>query len=197
MKKAVLNLIYTTITLIILYAIGHEINVIFKLHISFKDFLETNIVNFAIVVATIIWICKKFHAAELIQKMADNIQASVEKSSKDAADAIEEYKQVKQSVKNTPELKEEIKLQAEKNAKCIKEKIEKDTAVKQSEIKQSLTKIFANQFEKYNQQTLNKVYTASIELAKEEIIKRLDSKMHKKLIKSSIKELDNVEGSLS
>ena len=45
--------------------------------------------------------------------------------------------------------------------------------------------------------TINEIYQASINLAQDEVIKRLDNDTHKKLIDNSIEELEKIEGSLS
>lgn len=163
----------------------------------FEKILSTNLINFLIVISTLVWIFKKAHLGNLIDRMAEEIKESIEKSSVDTKKALDEYKQTKKATKGTELLQDKIIKQAKINAETIKEKIEAKTNAQNEEIKSRLVKAFENQEQNYKNLTLDEVYTASIELAKEEILKRLDKDVHKKLINSSINELDNVEGSLS
>ena len=163
----------------------------------FQKILETNLINFLIVISTLVWIFKKAHLGSLIQKMADDIKSNVEESNHRAESALKEYEETKEATKGVEELQKKIIKQAEINAQCIKEKIEQKTTLKQEDIRTNLRKAFERQEEKYKNLTVDEVYIASIELAKEEILKRLDKNVHKKLINSSIDELNNLEGSIS
>jgi len=163
----------------------------------FETILHTNVINFLIVVSTLVLIFKKAHLGDLIQKMADDVRLSVEKSSKNAQSAITTYKTTKKSVKDTPKLQEEIISQAKNNAQSLKEKIEQKTILEQNELKKNIEKIFESQAQKFKNHTVDDVYKASIELAKDEVIKRLDAIRHQQLIEKSIEELDKIEGSLS
>ncbi len=163
----------------------------------FESILKTNVINFIIVISTLVWIFKKANLGALIQKLADDIKLSVEKSSSNAQDAISQYKSTKKSVKDTPKLQEEIISQAKSNAQNIKEKIEQKTLLEKNELIKSIEKIISNQQEKYKKLTINEIYKASINIAKEEVQKRLDENNHQKIIEKSIEELDKIEGSLS
>ena len=163
----------------------------------FESILRTNIINFIIVVSTLVWIFKKANLGALIQKLADDIRLSVEKSSADAQSAISQYKTTKKSVKDTPKLQEEIISQAKNTAQNIKEKIEQKTLLEKNELKKNVEKILLSQEEKFKKLTINEIYNASIDMAKEEIQKRLDEKTHQRIIQKSIEELDEIEGSLS
>ena len=163
----------------------------------FEQFLQTNTLNFIIVMSTLVWIFKKAHLGDAIQKMADDIKNSVEQSSQNAASAINDYKETRKATRGTEQLQEKILKQAEINAESIKSKIEEKTLKKEAEIKTNLKKSFENQEENFKKMTINDVYLASVELAKEEVLKRLDKNVHKRLINSSIDELNNVEGILS
>ncbi len=163
----------------------------------FESILKTNVINFIIVISTLVWIFKKANLGALIQKLADDIRLSVEKSSSNAQDAISQYKSTKKSVKDTPKLQEEIISQAKSNAQNIKEKIEQKTLLEKNELIKSIEKIISNQQEKYKKLAINEIYKASINIAKEEVQRRLDENNHQKIIEKSIEELDKIEGSLS
>ena len=97
----------------------------------FEQILSTNLINFLIVILTLRWICKKARISEILQKLADDVQLNVEKSSKNAADALAEYKATKKATKDTPALQEEIITKAKSNAQNLKEKIEQKTRTQQ------------------------------------------------------------------
>ena len=61
----------------------------------FEQILQTNLINFIIVVLTLAWIFKKAKLGALIEKMAQDVKGRVEKSSADAQSAISEYKATK------------------------------------------------------------------------------------------------------
>lgn len=164
---------------------------------TFENLLATNLINFIIVIATLALIFKKARLAEVIQKLADDVQADVEKSATNAANALKEYKKTKKATKDTPKLQEDIIENAKNSALALKEKIEAKTKLQEDEIKNSVEKIFQSQSEKTKKMTTNEIYLACIDLAQEQVIEKLDNDTHKKLIDSSIDELDKIEGSLS
>ncbi len=163
----------------------------------FEAILQTNLINFIIVIATLALIFKKAHLGDLIQKMADDIKADVEKSAFDAQNALGEYKKIKKQTKDTPQLEEAIIKQANYNANVLKEKIQEKTNIKKEEIAQSLEKSKISQAEKYKKLTANEIYQASVNIAQDEIKSMLNDEFHQKLIKSSIDELDKIEGKLN
>ncbi len=92
----------------------------------FEKILQTNIINFLIVISTLIFVFKKMKLGLLIDKMAQDVQLKVEESSICAKDALEEYKKTKKDFKKLPEKQKEIIENANNNANNLKEKIEKD-----------------------------------------------------------------------
>ncbi|MBR5305028.1 MAG: hypothetical protein IKU37_09410 [Candidatus Gastranaerophilales bacterium] len=163
---------------------------------TFENLLATNIVNFIIVIATLAFIFKKARLVEVISKLAIDVKNDIEKSATSAANALKEYKQTKKDAKNTPKLQEEIIEQAKSNAYALGERSKLKTQIQKEEIEKSVEKIFQKQEDKAKKITTNEIYLACIELAQDQVIQKLDNDMHKKLINSSIDELDKIEGSL-
>lgn len=164
---------------------------------TFENLLATNLINFIIVIATLVFIAKKAHLADIIQKLADDVKKDIEKSATDAANALKEYKDTKKAIKDTPKLQEEIIENAKNNAFVLEEKIKLKTQLQKEEIEKSVEKIFQNQSEKTKKLTANEIYLACVDLAQEEVIQNLNHEMQKKLINSSIDELDKIEGIIS
>lgn len=164
---------------------------------TFENLLSTNLINFLIVLSVLILIFKKIRASELLEKLAQDIQNKVEKVDVDAQKASEEYEATKEAVRDVPKIQEQILENAQRSADNLKAKIEKKANQREKEIEYKVEAFLKGQKEKYKKMTIKEVYLACVELAQEEILKKLDLKMHKKLVNNSIEELENIKGHLS
>lgn len=164
---------------------------------TFENLLSTNLINFIIVIATLAFIVKKAHLADIIQKLADDVKSDIEKSATNAANALKNYKDTKKTIKNTPKLQEEIIENAKNNAFVLEEKMKLKTQIQKEEIEKSVEKVFQSQGEKAKKLTTNEIYLACIDLAQEHVVQNLNNETQKKLIDSSIDELDKIEGIIS
>ncbi len=162
----------------------------------FEKILNTNIINFLIVVLSLMWIAKKAKLAVLIENLALDIKQKVETSSNETAYSIEEYKKTKKETKDTPKLQQAIIDKAKNQALELKDKYSKKTQLQKEELKKSLEKIISLEQEKFKNLTEKEVYSACIDLAQKELIQKLDYELQKKLINTSIEELDRIEGGL-
>lgn len=162
-----------------------------------EKFLETNTINFIIMVSLLVFIFKKARLGTMIDKIADDIKNNVEKSEMSVEEALKEYEETKIIVKDTPQLQETIIKKAQDNAQNIKEKIESQTNSIEKELNDSLEKIYQNQNDKIKKTTIKEIYLACVDIAQEEVVKKLDENIHRKLINTSIDEIDRIEGSLS
>ena len=99
----------------------------------FEQILQTNLINFLIMISTLVLIFKKAHLGDLIEKMANDVRLKVEESSKRTQDALSEYKSTKREVKDAPKLQEEIISTAHNSAKNLVLKIEEKSKLKQDE----------------------------------------------------------------
>ncbi|MBR3605708.1 MAG: hypothetical protein IKL52_06745 [Candidatus Gastranaerophilales bacterium] len=163
----------------------------------FEQILHTNLINFIIVLSLLVLIFKKARLGDLIDKMADDIQDKVEKSAANAADAIKQYKETRKSVQDTQQIQEKILENAQRSAQNLKAKIEQKADEREKEIQYKVEMFLKSQKEKAKKMTVKEIYLACVDLAQEEIIKKLDNKTHKKLINNSIEELEHIEGRLS
>ncbi len=163
----------------------------------YEQILNSNIINFLIVVMTLVLIFKKAHLGDLIEKMASDVKLKVEKSSALAQGAISEYKTIRKQTKNTPFLQEEIIAAAKNNAQILKNNINQKTKLTVNEIKAGLEKIYSAQKEKEKNATLIDVYNAAVNLAADEVKNGLNAEIQKKIINLSIDELDKIQGGLN
>ncbi len=158
----------------------------------FEKILSTNLINFLIVVLTLVWIIKKVNISSLIENLASEIKLKVEESSKSAALSIDEYKKTKKQNSSIPQLKEQIIDGAKKNAEDLKEKINQKTLNQKEGLQKNLEKTIESQKEKYKSLTKKEIYSACVSLAQVELQKKLDLELQKKLINISINDLDRI-----
>ena len=164
---------------------------------TFENLLSTNLINFLIVLSILVLIFKKARLGEIIDKMALDIQNKVEATELEVQEAKKQYEETKDSAREVPKIQEKILENAQRSAEGLKAKIEQKATQREKEIECKLEAFLKSQKEKSRRMTIKEVYLACVDLAQEEIVKRLDSKMHKKLIDNSIEELENIKGHLS
>ncbi len=162
----------------------------------FEQILQTNLINFIIVLSSLVLIYKKAKLGSLIEKMAQDIKNKVEKSSLDTKSALEEYKQTKKSMVRLAQEQEEILQNAKENAQKQKENIEEASKIQLSEIQNSLEKITASQKDAFKTKAVQEIYDICVNLAKSQTLKMLDNETQKRLVDISIDELDKIEGTL-
>lgn len=162
----------------------------------YEAILQTNLINFLIVIGTLVLIFKKCRLGDLIEKMALETKAQVEKSALDTKTALSEYKAIKKSTKDTPLLQGEIINNATKSAQAIKSDFENNTIKKEQELEQKFEKSKTDLIESYKKKTTEEIYNTCLELAKNTVLERLNPETHKQLINSSIDELETIESEL-
>lgn len=160
----------------------------------YEKILESNLINFIIMVWILVIIFKKAHLGYLIQRLADDVRNNVELSAKHVQSALQEYKDARRSSKDTPILKEKIISDAKENAQNLKEKIEYKTKIETEEIRQNLEKLSNAMGKKIQDSTINELYNNLVELTKDEVRNSLDNDTHKHLIQKSIEQIDNLDG---
>lgn len=162
----------------------------------FEKILETNLINFIIVISTLVWIFKKAHLGEIINKMANDIKANVEKNELELHNARNDYSNAKKSVKDTPKLRQEIIEKIQVLTIEEKDKIQNETKLKKEQIENFARDKKISDTKKFKTSVIDSIYNVSLNLAKEETIKLLNSdkgiELHNKIIESLIDDLDKL-----
>lgn len=159
----------------------------------YQKILESNLVNFILMVSILTLIFKKARLGTFIDKMALDIKTSVISSSEAAQSALKEYKEAKRSTKDAENIKKGIIENANQSAKNMEEtslnllKQEEETIEAKCQIK------IENDIQKAKEKTAVKIFENVINLAQNEIQTRLDDKMQIKIIKNCINEIDTLE----
>lgn len=159
----------------------------------YQKILESNLVNFIIMMSILVLIFKKAKLGNFIDKMADDIRNSVMTSSEAAKKAINEYKEAKKSTKNLQAEKNEIITRAKTSALNIEDSAKEKLQIEQKNIDNKCAAQVQNVIEKAKSNTASEILDLVSELAEDEVKKRLDDTMQRRLIQKSINELDKLE----
>lgn len=154
--------------------------------------VQSNTFNFAILVILLAIVFAKIDLPGIIEKIKNEVASSIENAKKERLNAEEELKSAEEKAGKTDS---EVKLQlqnAENNAKNLADNILKNTDENIKRIEDNIKKVILaeerNLSTKLTQETLNK----AVDLAKQNILSKLDADMHQKLLDDSINEIDKV-----
>lgn len=156
----------------------------------YQRILESNLINFIIMVSILILIFKKANLGSIIDKMASDIKEKVMTSASAAQDALSEYKKTKKSIKTLDSDKEKIIEQAKENINSIKQKTSNDISTEEKSLDIKLHKNIETLERKTKDNTVDEVFNAVIDEAQNVIIKNLDDETQKSLIEKCIIEID-------
>ena len=83
----------------------------------FLTVLESNIINFLIMMSILVWIFKKFNLGKIIDNLADDIKNNVVTSAEAVQNALKEYKETRKESREIPNKKKEILDDAKESVK--------------------------------------------------------------------------------
>ena len=160
------------------------------------DFIaRTNLFNFIIFASIIAYIFIKLNVAEGLDKASEKITEKIDDSKTAKTESEEHLKTIEEKVAS---LKDEIDLiimQSENNAKLVGDKIIEDANKTAENIHNNSLKVIDNKTAVIKNDIMRKASLASVEVAKEHIIKVLseNTDLHNKLIEESIEAINKVE----
>ena len=160
------------------------------------DFIaRTNLFNFIIFASIIAYIFIKLNVAEGLDKASEKVTEKIDDSKTAKTESEEHLKTIEEKVAS---LKDEIDLiimQSENNAKLVGDKIIEDANKTAENIHNNSLKVIDNKTAVIKNDIMRKASLASVEVAKEHIIKVLseNTDLHNKLIEESIEAINKVE----
>lgn len=160
------------------------------------DFIaRTNLFNFIIFASIIAYIFIKLNVAEGLDKASEKITEKIDDSKTAKTESEEHLKTIEEKVAS---LKDEIDLiimQSENNAKLVGDKIIEDANKTAENMHNNSLKVIDNKTAVIKNDIMRKASLASVEVAKEHIIKVLseNTDLHNKLIEESIEAINKVE----
>jgi len=160
------------------------------------DFIaRTNLFNFIIFASIIAYLYIKLNVADGLDKASEKVTEKIDDSKTVKTESEEHLKAIEEKVAF---LKDEIDLiimQSENNAKLVGDKILEDANKTAENIHNNSLKVIDNKTAVIKNDIMRKASLASVEVAKEHIIKELseNAELHNKLIEESIQAIDKVE----
>lgn len=153
--------------------------------------LESNTFNFAILLLIFSILYKKLNVSSLVENLKSEVVKRIEDAKQERLLANQKLQNAQKSVEN---LDDEIKAQlsdATQKAENLSNEIIATANKKATQISSNTKKIIEGEEKTLSAKLNDKVLKASIELAKEKIIKELETnpKLHEKFITESIGEI--------
>ena len=156
--------------------------------------LQSNIFNFIIVVAIIVYLFKKFNIKQKIEKLVSEIKSYVDESEKEKQVAEKALKNINDKIEKLPSEIDRINKSAENSVKSLSEKIYTETEDQKQDILNNAERLLNLETKKFKSKLVNILSEKSVELVVVNTIKQLNSnrELHKKYIDNAISELDRI-----
>ena len=157
--------------------------------------VQSNTLNFSILVIIIAVVLSKIDLQSLIEKIRFEIASSIENAEKLKNDALKELKEMQTTASMTDiEINDKL-ANAKNNAKLLSKEITQNAKKQIQQIENNIQRIISSEKKikttKVSQNTVNN----AIDLAKTNLIKLLDTDptLHNKFIEESLTELDKIK----
>ena len=156
---------------------------------------RTNLFNFAIFLAIIIWVCKKINVSGMLEKAKQDVKANIEASENTKTESESYLKEIEETLSHIEEEVDGIIKKSENNAKLVGEKILEDARKTVIGIKDNSQKAAENKSALVKNDILKRASEASIDVARIHIINELNNNydLHNRLIDESIEALNGYE----
>lgn len=157
-----------------------------------KYILESNIINFILMIWLFAWLLKKFDLKSLFTKSIKSVDEYIQKSEKDKAHSEELADKAKDTLKQLPAQINEIKEVSEQKAKILLDKLEENTKKNVEKINKNIIKNKSIEEDKVSNNITEYAFSRSIEQATSGIIEMLKNNpdLHQKFIDESLEELE-------
>ena len=162
---------------------------------SILDYIgRTNLFNFAIFLAIIIYVCKKINLNGILEGAKNKVKENIETSENTKAESESHLKDIEQTLAHIEDEIDLIIKKAEANAKMVGEKILADAETAAGNIKENSEKAVEAKAGLLKNDILKRASIASIEVAKNHIINELRNNydLHNKLIDESVEAINGV-----
>ena len=158
-------------------------------------FFKTNLFNFIIFAAIILWVCKKINVKTIIETSVQTVETTVENSEIAKTESETKLSAIEESLAHVGEEIDEIVKKSEENANLVGEKLLNEAKLASSIIEENTEKAIENKRIVLKNELLKRASIASIEVAKSHIIDELNNNqdLHNKFIDESLEAIEGVE----
>ena len=156
---------------------------------------RTNLFNFVIFLAIIIFVCKKINVTGKLEAAKKDVVNNIENSKTAKSDSESTLKAIEESVAHIEEEIDEIIKKAEENARMVGGKILEDAEKSVENIKYNSKKTADVRAGLIRNDIMRRASAASVDVAKNHIINELrnNPELHNKLIDESVDAINGVE----
>lgn len=160
-----------------------------------KMLVESNTVNFIIMVILLYVILKKVHLGAAFEKMIDSIKNNIEKSEHTKRKSLETLENSKNKMEKLPEDLAALEKTSGDKIKAFEDKITSNTKKTISDLNSSIARVMEIEEKKISNLITEKTSKDSVNLAKSKIIDLLNKnpELHNQFIQQSLDELDKVK----
>lgn len=159
-----------------------------------QTILQSNIINFLIVLAFLIFLVYKINLSEKLEKVREEITSYIEASEKEKQNAQEELNRINDKIAKLPAVVERIKKSTERNIKNLEENSNKSAEIQKKDISRNAQRLFNLETKKFKTELSNILSEHSIRIARENAVKQLEENpnLHDKYIEDAIEEIDRI-----
>ena len=156
--------------------------------------LQSNIFNFILVVAIIVYLVRKFNLKQKIENLTNEIKSYVDESENEKLDAEKELKNINDKIAKLPSEIDNINRSADNSVKSLSEKILTETESQKQDILNNAERLLNLETKKFKSKLVGILSEKSVELVQQNTINQLNSNrdLHKKYIDNAISELDRI-----
>ena len=156
--------------------------------------LKSNLFNFAIMLAILIFVIKKLDLGQKIDDAISKVKEKIEESELANKNSVEELKQAGEKTKNVQAEIEEIEQKGSENISNLEQKIASEAKEEVNSIEKSADRLIVAKEREIVSRLSKKTILASVEIAKNHVINLLkqNPEYHRKFIKESIEELNRL-----
>ena len=158
-------------------------------------FFKTNLFNFIIFAAIIIYICIKLNLKTKLEQAKENVDSVIHESETVMEESATKLDEMEKAISNIAQDVDEILNTSNKNAELVGEKILEDAKKTALIIKDNTEKAIENSVNILRNDLITRATEASLEVAKSRIINELNNNkdLHNRLIDESVNSLEGVD----
>jgi len=158
----------------------------------FELILNSNIINFTIMVSVLVWIYKHFQLNKIFDSITDDIKNNVTSSAGAVKNAIDEYKKIRGEKRRISEKKEVIIQNAKSIVGKLNQKNLEEIQTKEKELELNKTKTKEVLIGRIKEKTANDIKEAVYKLSQDVIKENMNDEIQFNSIKNALDELDKI-----
>ena len=160
----------------------------------FKFILESNIINFCLMVWLLVWICKKMDFGSIFTKSVKSVEDYIEKSKEEKQNSNNLVFESKKLIEKLPSQISEIEKFNKQKCDIFRKQLEASTKKSVEKLNNNIERIIEIEEKKVSNAVTEYSFRKSVEKAQTDIVSMLESKpeLHKKFIDESLEELEKL-----